>query len=65
MGKINFTREHQVALYNKATTALFNKQVFKGNTGTEYTIHDLLHNGYSTISLGYAGLYECVKYYLL
>lgn len=22
----------------------------------------LLHNGYSTISLGYAGLYECVKY---
>lgn len=26
------------------------------------TIDDLLHNGYSTISLGYAGLYECVKY---
>ena len=26
------------------------------------TIHDLLHGGYSTISLGYAGLYECVKY---
>ena len=25
-------------------------------------IHDLLHNGYSTISLGYAGLYECVKF---
>lgn len=25
-------------------------------------IDDLLHNGYSTISLGYAGLYECVKY---
>lgn len=25
-------------------------------------IHDLLHDGYSTISLGYAGLYECVKY---
>lgn len=25
-------------------------------------IHDLLHGGYSTISLGYAGLYECVKY---
>lgn len=25
------------------------------------SIHDLLHNGYSTISLGYAGLYECVK----
>lgn len=24
------------------------------------TITDLLHNGYSTISLGYAGLYECV-----
>lgn len=23
---------------------------------------DLLHNGYSTASLGYAGLYECVKY---
>ena len=23
---------------------------------------NLLHNGYSTISLGYAGLYECVKY---
>ncbi len=26
------------------------------------SIHDLLHNGYSTISLGYAGLYECVKF---
>ena len=26
------------------------------------SIHDLLHNGYSTISLGYAVLYECVKY---
>nr|DAZ21231.1 MAG TPA: anaerobic ribonucleoside triphosphate reductase [Caudoviricetes sp.] len=25
-------------------------------------IDDLLYNGYSTISLGYAGLYECVKY---
>ena len=25
-------------------------------------ITELLHNGYSTISLGYAGLYECVKY---
>lgn len=25
-------------------------------------INDLLHDGYSTISLGYAGLYECVKY---
>ncbi len=25
------------------------------------SIHDLLHNGYSTLSLGYAGLYECVK----
>ncbi len=26
------------------------------------TIDTLLYNGYSTISLGYAGLYECVKY---
>ena len=26
------------------------------------TIDELLHNGYSTLSLGYAGLYECVKY---
>lgn len=25
-------------------------------------IDKFLHNGYSTISLGYAGLYECVKY---
>lgn len=25
-------------------------------------IDELLYNGYSTISLGYAGLYECVKY---
>ena len=25
------------------------------------SIHPLLHHGYSTISLGYAGLYECVK----
>lgn len=26
------------------------------------TIDKLIHNGYSTLSLGYAGLYECVKY---
>ena len=26
------------------------------------SIKPLLHSGYSTISLGYAGLYECVKY---
>ena len=26
------------------------------------SIDKLLHDGYSTISLGYAGLYECVKY---
>ena len=26
------------------------------------SIHELLHHGYSTISLGYAGLDECVKY---
>ena len=26
------------------------------------SLHELLHHGYSTISLGYAGLYECVKY---
>lgn len=26
------------------------------------TIDHLLHDGYSTISLGYAGLYECTKY---
>ena len=26
------------------------------------TIDKLLYNGYSTISLGYAGLYECVRY---
>ena len=26
------------------------------------SLEPLLHNGYSTISLGYAGLYECVKY---
>ena len=26
------------------------------------SLHPLLHGGYSTISLGYAGLYECVKY---
>ena len=26
------------------------------------TIDKLLHDGYSTLSLGYAGLYECVKY---
>ena len=30
--------------------------------GKGESIHELLHNGYSTISLGYAGLYECVKY---
>ena len=26
------------------------------------SIHELLHHGYSTLSLGYAGLYECVKF---
>ena len=26
------------------------------------SLHSLLHNGYSTLSLGYAALYECVKY---
>ena len=26
------------------------------------SIHSLLHNNYSTLSLGYAALYECVKY---
>lgn len=25
-------------------------------------LHELIHHGYSTASLGYAGLYECVKY---
>ncbi len=30
--------------------------------GKGESIHDLLHKGYSTISLGYAGLYECVKF---
>lgn len=26
------------------------------------SLHELIHHGYSTASLGYAGLYECVKY---
>ena len=30
--------------------------------GKGESIHKLLHGGYSTISLGYAGLYECVKF---
>ena len=30
--------------------------------GKGESIHSLLHGGYSTLSLGYAGLYECVKY---
>lgn len=30
--------------------------------GKDETINKLLYNNYSTISLGYAGLYECVKY---
>jgi len=30
--------------------------------GKGESIHELLHHGYSTISLGFAGLYECVKY---
>ena len=25
-------------------------------------LHDILYHGYATVSLGYAGLYECVKY---
>ena len=31
-----------------------------GRLSKDDTIDELLHNGYSTISLGYAGLYECV-----
>lgn len=30
--------------------------------GKGESVHKLLHGGYSTLSLGYAGLYECVKY---
>ena len=30
--------------------------------GQGESIHKLLHGGYSTISVGYAGLYDCVKY---
>lgn len=26
------------------------------------SLHDLIHHGYSTASLGFAGLYECVKF---
>lgn len=26
------------------------------------SLHDIIHHGYSTASLGFAGLYECVKY---
>lgn len=44
MGKINFTKEHQIELYNKATIALFNKKVFRGQANGVYTIYDLLHN---------------------
>lgn len=33
-----------------------------GRLKKDEPIDKLLHNGYSTISLGYAGLYECVKY---
>ncbi len=31
-------------------------------TSKKENLYKLLHGGYSTISLGYAGLYECVKY---
>lgn len=44
MGKINFTKEHQIELYNKATVALFNKKTFRGQANGVYTIFDLLHN---------------------
>ena len=33
-----------------------------GQTEEGEPIDKLLYNGYSTISLGYAGLYECIKY---
>lgn len=33
-----------------------------GRLNSEQVIGDLMFNGYATISLGYAGLYECVKY---
>lgn len=30
--------------------------------GKGESLHELIHHGYSTASLGFAGLYECVKY---
>ena len=33
-----------------------------GRLDDDKTIGDLMFDGYSTVSLGYAGLYECVKY---
>lgn len=40
--KINFTKEHQVELYNSALKALFNKTEFSTSVGI-LNIYDLLH----------------------
>lgn len=44
MSKINFTKEHNARLGELAAEALFKGTKFKGNLGTESTIHDLIHN---------------------
>ena len=48
----NVTRDDEPILWQHGALA----RLEKGES-----IHELLHHGYSTISLGYAGLYECVK----
>ena len=41
--KINFTKEHQVKLWNMACNALFNKTIFTASMGGTMNIFDLLH----------------------
>lgn len=44
MTNINFTKTEQARLNELAGEALFKGTKFKGNLGTEQSIHDLIHN---------------------
>lgn len=43
MGKVNFTKEHQIKLYNAAMLALFNNTSFQTTMGGTCGISELLH----------------------
>ena len=59
MGLFNFLRRREdtpIANPTEVVNDVLLKAMLKGEK-----IDKLLHGNYSTLSLGYAGLYECVK----